>query len=137
MIRRLVVAVAVIAATLASHPAVAAEAPRRFTACAAVSATTRRCYGSGVTYEVGQTVFLRGRVTPAHPGFGEVMRQAPGGSGLRTAGIMGVGTDGRIRWSWTPRRRDVSRAEPHLVAFRISGVARSNVVEIWVVPEDY
>lgn len=136
MIRRLVVAVAV-ATTIAPRPAVAADERPRFTACAAVSATAPRCYTGGVTYEVGRTVFLRGRITPARPGFGEVVRRAPQGRRFVPVGTIGIGTDGRIRWSWTPRRRDVNRAEPYLFAFRIAGVGRSSVVEVWVVPEDY
>ena len=137
MIRRLVVAVAVVAATIAPRPAVAADERTRFTACAAVSATARRCYTGGATYEVGRTVFLRGRITPARPGFGEVVRRAPQGRRFVPVGTIGIGTDGRIRWSWTPRRRDVNRAEPYLFAFRIAGVGRSSAVEVWVVPEDY
>lgn len=135
MIRRLVVISAVIATTTA-QPA-AAEAPARFTACAAVSATAPRCYSGGATYEVGRTVFLRGRVTPARPGFGTVLRRAPHGHQFAAVGTIGVGTDGRIRWSWTPRRRDIDRAEPYLFAFRVHGVGRSPAVEVWVVPEDY
>lgn len=127
----------VLLTALSSAPASAAERPTRFTACAAVSATAPRCYNGGVTYALGQTVYLRGRVTPAHPGYGEVLRQAPGGHRFRVVGTMGVGTDGRIRWSWNPRPRDVNRGEPYLFAFRIPGVGRSNVVEIWIVPEDY
>ncbi len=137
MIRRLVVAVAVVAATIAPRPAVAADERPRFTACAAVSATAPRCYPRGVTYEVGRTVFLRGRITPARPGFGEVVRRAPQGRRYVPVGTIGIQTDGRIRWSWTPRRRDVNRAEPYLFAFRIAGVGRSSAVEVWVVPEDY
>lgn len=136
MIRRLVVAVAVVAA-LAPRPADGAEARSRITACAAVSATAPRCYRGGATYEVGRTVFLRGRVTPAQPGFGDVVRRAPDGRRFVPVGTMGIGTDGRIRWSWTPRRRDVNRAEPYLFAFRIAGVGRSPAVEVWVVPEDH
>ena len=136
MIRRLVVAIAVVAA-VAPLPADATASPSRFTACAAVSATAPRCHRGGATYEVGRTVYLRGRVTPAQPGFGDVVRRAPHGRRFVPVATMGIGTDGRIRWSWTPRRRDIDRAEPYLFAFRVRGVGRSPAVEVWVVPEDY
>jgi hypothetical protein len=137
MIRRLVVAMVVVVVAIAPRPADAADSRSRFTACAAVSATAPRCYRGGVTYEVGRTVFLRGRVMPAQPGFGDVVRRAPHGNLFVPVGTMGIGTDGRIRWSWTPRRRDIDRAEPYLFAFRVQGVGRSPAVEVWVVPEDY
>jgi hypothetical protein len=136
MIRRLVVVMAVVAA-IAPGPADAADPRSRFTACAAVSATAPRCYRGGVTYAVGRTVFLRGRVMPAQPGFGDVVRRAPHSRRFVPVGTMGIGSDGRIRWTWKPRRRDVDRAEPYRFAFRVHGVGQSPAVEVWVVPEDY
>ena len=141
MIRRLMVAIVVVAmvdvAAIAPRSADAADPRSRFTACAAVSATAPRCYRGGVTYEVGRMVFLRGRVMPAQPGFGDVVRRAPHSRRFVPVGTMGIGTDGRIRWSWTPRRRDIDRAEPYLFAFRVHNLGRSPAVEVWVVPEDY
>jgi hypothetical protein len=136
MIPRLVVAMVVVAA-IAPRPDDAADPRSRFTACAAVSATAPRCYRGGVTFAVGRTVFLRGRVSPAQPGFGAVVRRAPHGRRFVPVGTMGIGTDGRIRWSWIPRRRDIDRAAPYLFAFRVHGVGQSPAVEVWVVPEDY
>jgi len=124
--------IAVLTLVVPAEPAPAHEDDHRFRVCAAVSTTDRDCYGS-VTYEAGQTVFLRGRLRPAHPGFGQVLRAAPGGR-WRVVGTIGVQQDGRARWSWTARTRDVDGGRPHRFAFRVPGVARSNVVEIWIVP---
>jgi hypothetical protein len=133
--RRLAVAAAVVVAATLAPPRQADASPRqRFTICATVSATSPRCYNGGVTYEVGQTVYLRGRITPAHPGFGQVLRRAPSSQRMRVVGTMGVAADGRIRWSWPTRARDVDGGEPHLFAFRIPDVGRSHLVEVWVVP---
>jgi hypothetical protein len=135
MVRRLLVAALVLAAVFL--PAQRAEGePTRFRLCAAVSTTDPRCYNGGVTYEAGRTVFLRGRVSPAHPGFGQVLRRDPGQGRYRVVGTIGIAQDGRIRWSWPTTRRDIDRGRPYLFAFRIPDVARSNPVEIWIVPRD-
>jgi hypothetical protein len=135
-VKRLLVAGALVAAALVATAEPAAARRNDFRLCAAVSTVDPRCYNGGVTYEAGQTVYLRGRLTPAHPGFGQVLRRAPGDR-WRVVGIMGVQDDGRVRWSWPTRRRDIDGAHPYLFAFRVPGVAGSNLVEVWIVPRDY
>ncbi len=110
-----------------------AAPPTRFSSCAAVSATAPRCHES-VTYEVGRTVFLRGRVVPARPGLAHVLRRVPDGNHFVRVGRTRVDERGRIRWSWRPTPRDAEPAAPYLFAFAIPGVGRSTAVEVWVVP---
>ena len=136
MIRRLAVALAVLV-TAASPTDVAgagaSHEPDRFTACAAVSAGAARCHRRGVTSEHGRTVFLRGRVVPAHPGFGEVLRRMPRSRREVRVGTIGVAPDGRIRWSWVPKRRHIRPAAPYRFVFRLPGIGRSNPVPVWIV----
>ena len=126
-------ALAVLAGVLLPTPA-AAQPADDFRLCAAVSEISPRCHNAGVTYEAGQTVFLRGRISPPHPGYGQVLRRDPGARTWRVVGLMGVAEDGRVRWSWPAKRRDVNGGRPYLFAFRIRGVGRSNLVEVWIVP---
>jgi hypothetical protein len=107
--------------------------PAPFTACAAVTAKAPRCSDS-VTYEVGTTVYLRGRVVPPRPGFGWVLRQAPDHGRVVRVGLMGVDRQGRVRWSWRPAARHVDPGAPYVFAFALPGVGRSTTVDVWVVP---
>lgn len=135
MIRRLVVALAVLgAAVLPTEAAGAAPRPERFTACAAVSRTAPRCHRS-VTYENGRTVFLRGRITPARPGFGAVLRRMSRGRRFVRVGTIGVAANGRIRWSWAPQRRHVQPAAPYTFVFRVPGAGRSTPTAVWIFPQ--
>ncbi len=132
MARRLVALIVLLAAVAVAQPADAHPA-ERFRLCGAVSTSAPRCYNRGVTYEAGQTVNLRGIAAP-HPGFGQVLRRDPGARHFRVVGVMGVAEDGRIQWSWPAKRRDVDGGQPYVFAFRIEGVGRSNLVEVWIVP---
>jgi hypothetical protein len=108
--------------------------PPVFRVCASTAATRASCHNGGVDYEVGRTVHLRGRITPAHPGFGQVLRRRPDDARFTVVGTIGIAEDGTTRWSWRTRARDVDRKAPYLFALRIPGLGRSNVVEVWVLP---
>jgi hypothetical protein len=107
--------------------------PTTVSLCAAVSATDPNCYNAGVTYEAGQTVHLRGRVRPNSAATVEVLRQRPNREQLEHVATVRAQDDGRVRWTWTTRTRDVDGGAPYLFALRLAG-RRSNLVEIWVVP---
>jgi hypothetical protein len=118
-----------------ARPATAAIAPP-VRLCAAVSATDRRCYNAGVTYEAGRTVFLRGRGDPTHHGTAQVLRRPPGTGRWSVVANVRITDRGRARWSWRTRRRDIDGGDPYLFALRVNGAPRSNVVEVWVVAGD-
>jgi hypothetical protein len=108
--------------------------PARVSLCAAVSATDPSCYNAGVTYEAGQTVHLRGRVRPNAAVTVDVLRQRPRRQQVERVATLQAGDDGRVRWTWTTRDRDVDGGAPHLFRLELAGGRRSNVVEVWVVP---
>ncbi len=137
MSRRLVVSiVAVLVGLIALADPAAAHPTERFTACAAASTTTRQCDRVGAEFEGGATVFLRGRVSPAHPGFGEVWRRAPYSSRWERVGLMGVNEQGRIRWSWVTTEDDAVASAPYTFQFRVRRHGRSWAAKVWVVEAD-
>ncbi len=132
MIRRLAVAIALVVGGMSFAPAPADAHPaERFTACTARSTTTTQCDRRGAAFIAGQTVYLRGRVTPAHPGFGEVWRRAPHSQWWAKVGLIGINEQGRIRWSWVTDRYHVASA-PYTFQFRIPGHGRSWATQAWV-----
>jgi 5-hydroxyisourate hydrolase-like protein (transthyretin family) len=108
--------------------------PATVSLCAAISATDPHCYNAGVTYEVGQTVHLRGRVRPEGARTVEVLRRRPHESRLERVATVTATADGRARWTWTTRTRDIDGGAPYLFALRVAGGRPSNLVEVWVVP---
>jgi hypothetical protein len=134
MSRRLLVAIATaVAATALLAPPADAHPAERFTACAATSATTPRCDRLGTTFDAGRTVYLRGRISPAHPGFGQVWRRAPYSSRWEQVGLMGVSEQGRIRWSWVTDEDDAVASAPYTFQFRVPRHGRSWAAKVWVV----
>jgi hypothetical protein len=116
---------------LAQPSPVRADTIERFTACVALSTTTPECSRQGAVVDAGAAVYLRGRVSPAHPGFGEVWRRSPGSSRFAKIGIMGVNQQGRIRWSWITDADDAS-STPYTFQFRIPGHGRSWTTKVRV-----
>ena len=110
-----------------------AHPTERFTACAAQTPTTRQCDRRDAEFEAGETVYLRGRVSPAHPGFGEVWRRAPFSSRWQRVGLMGVNEQGRIRWSWVTEEDDAVASAPYTFQFRVPRHGRSWAAKVWVV----
>ena len=101
-----------------------ADTIERFTACVALSTTTPECSRQGAVVDAGAIVYLRGRVSPPHPGFGEVWRRSPHADRFVKVGIMGVNEEGRIRWSWITDGNDAASA-PYTFQFRIPGHGRT------------
>ena len=134
MSRRFAPAIAAAALALTGASGTAHAHPtERFTACAALSSTTRQCDRVGVEFEAGDTVFLRGRVSPAHPGFGEVWRRVPYSSRWEHVGLMGVNEQGRIRWTWVTDEDDAVASAPYTFQFRVPRHGRSWAAKVWVV----
>ncbi len=134
MPRRLVVSILAAAAVLVGVAGPARAHPtERFTACAALSPTTRYCGRLGTEFDAGGTVYLRGRVSPAHPGFGEVWRRAPYSARWERVGLMGVNEQGRIRWSWRTDEDDAVASAPYTFQFRVLRHGRSWAAKVWVV----
>jgi hypothetical protein len=135
MPRRLAAALAVLALGLVIHPTRADAHPiDRFTACAATSPTTPTCARRGAHYTAGDTVYLRGRVTPAHTGFGQVWRRAPWSNQWIKFGTIGIDRLGRIRWSWLTYPDDVYGGRAYTFQFRIPGHGRSWTTKAWLKP---
>ena len=107
--------------------------PTTVSLCAAISSTTPSCYNAGITYEAGMTVHLRGQVRPPATGTVEVLRQKPHEHRLSHVSSATVGADGRVRWTWTTRPRDIDGHAPYLFALQTPDGHRSNIVEVWVV----
>ena len=130
---RRLVAVAIVLATIALAAPAGAHPAERFTACAALTTTTPQCDRQGAEFEAGAVVYLRGRISPAHPGFGEVWRRAPYSSRWERVGLMGVNEQGRIRWSWATDEDDAVASAPYTFQFRVPRHGRSWAAKVWVV----
>jgi hypothetical protein len=107
--------------------------PPRFNVCASVT-RPGPCFNDGMDVVPGEAVHLRGRITPAHPGTGRVLRLGPEDRGWTVVANVAIARDGTARWSWFPRLRDVRLKSPYRFRFLAPGLARSNGIEIWVQP---
>ena len=129
--RRLVLAALPLLLVVGIARPASAHPVERFTACVALTTTTPECSRQGAVLEAGATAYLRGRVSPAHPGFGEVWWRAPSSDRFVRVGTMGVNEQGRIRWSWRTTTSDIA-STPHTFQFRLPGHGRSWTTKVRV-----
>jgi hypothetical protein len=126
--RRALATGALLAAIVA--PAVAAAHPTdTFDACL-TRADVDVCDDT-FSYVYGDTVLLRGEVSPAHAE-AVVLRKAPGADRWERVEVVSITDEGRLRWRWRTHRRDAVQDAPYLLRFRIPGHGRSDAVEAFV-----
>lgn len=124
---RLAVTVAVSAGLTA--PAAAAHPTDAFDACLTRSGTD--ICDDTFSYVFGDTVILKGTVSPVHEEAFVVMK-APGDDRFRREDTVSISDAGRMKWRWHTRRGDAVQDEPYLLRFKIPGHGRSDVVEAFV-----
>jgi hypothetical protein len=110
---------------------------RSFEACAARSRTTATCLRQQ-RYILNESVYLRGKVTPAHAGFrAAVLQLDPGSNVWISVDGVRVSETGRMRWRWETTFHDADRHHPYTFKFEIFGHPRaSDVVRTWVLFRD-
>ena len=84
------------------------------------------------SYLYGDTVILKGRVTPAGSSEAVVLRKTPGEDTWERMGTVPVSDTGRMKWRWRTRYRDAVQDAPYLLRFRIPGHGKSEAVEAYV-----
>lgn len=83
------------------------------------------------SYVFGDTVMLKGTVSPAHAE-AVVLMKAPGEDRFHREDSVAISDAGRMKWRWETRRRDAVQDEPYLLRFKIPGHGKSDVVEAFV-----
>ncbi len=117
------------ALTVALVPTLAAAHPADIDAC-----LTRADVGicdDTFSYLYGDTVILKGRVSPRHDE-AVVQRKAPGADRWERVGTVSISDAGKMRWRWRTRRADAVQDAPYLLRFKIPGHGRSDVVEAFI-----
>lgn len=105
--------------------------PDSFTAC--IGPVQATYCSSGDTYQVGDLLWLRGKVRPPHAGMtAQVQLKEPGSDTWEKVGSDVVADTGKVRWTW---RTDVSDSSPDFYRFRwkIPGHGASEIVKVRVV----
>jgi hypothetical protein len=131
-VRRLLVVVALPAALLAlGTPPAAAHPTTSFSACS-VKPHGSTC-ANDIIYHLGDTIRLRGRVTPPHASLrAQVWREKPQQGRFHLVGSVAIGAGGGMHYVWqTSLRTDPGEAQ-YKFQFRIPGHGRSNVVRLWL-----
>lgn len=107
-----------------------------FEACAARTRTSSTCLRhERVT--LNQTVFLRGKVSPAHAGFrARVLRRDPGSNVWMLVDAVRVSESGGMRWRWKTTFHDADRYHPYTFKLVIARHRASNRVRVWVLFRD-
>ena len=122
------------AIVLTATPVATAHPTHSFDACGANRRHGGACYDNGATYLYGDTVFLRGKVSPPHSRFtAGVWRQRPGSHHWRRVDSVPISDTGRMRWSWRTTRDDADQSDPYHFQFRIHGHGHSGSIPIWVI----
>ena len=83
------------------------------------------------SYVFGDTVILKGTVSPAHAE-AVVLMKAPGEDRFVREDTVAISDAGRMKWRWQTRRRDAVQDEPYLLRFKVPGHGKSDVVEAFV-----
>jgi hypothetical protein len=122
-------AAAALLASLVAPAAAAAHPTDAFDACL-TRADVDVCDDT-FSYVYGDTVVLRGDVSPVHDE-AVVLRRAPGADRWERVDVVSISDEGRLRWRWRTHRRDAVQDAPYLLRFRIPGHGRSDVVEAFV-----
>jgi hypothetical protein len=126
------VIVLAIAGTVLIVPQLALAHPTRsFDSCAAYRRHGRPCLDSA-TYDVGDRVFLRGRVDPPHANHRAYVNYLrPGAVKWRRGVSVPISESGRMRWSFRSESGDASADAWHF-RFRIVGHGKSDVTEVFI-----
>ena len=107
-----------------------------FEACAARTRTSQTCV-KRERYTLGQTVFLRARVSPAHAGFlAGVIRRDPGSNVWIRVDAVRISDRGGMRWRWKTTFQDAARRFPYTFKFVIARHRESDKVRTWVLFRD-
>jgi hypothetical protein len=83
------------------------------------------------SYLYGDTVILRGRVSPVHAE-AVVLRKTPGEDTWERMGTVPISDTGKTKWRWRTRYRDAVQDAPYLLRFKIPGHGKSDAVEAYV-----
>ena len=136
----LAITLTVVPGSALAHPA------RSFDACAAYRRHGGIC-GNTATYVIGDRVFLRGRVEPAHEGhpFVAVRRRTahedhdafvtflrPGAERWRRGVSVHITATGRMRWSFRATKVEADQTEPWRFRFRIPDHGVSGAVTVFI-----
>jgi hypothetical protein len=122
----LAIMLTVVAEPTLAHPA------RSFDACAAYRRHGGICADTA-TYVIGDRVFLRARVEPAHEGrdaFVTFLR--PGAERWRRGVSVHITASGRTRWSFRATKVEADRSEPWRFRFRIPGHGASDAMTVFI-----
>jgi len=126
-------ALAALLALLAVGMPAAANTPESFTACIAPDETSTYCE-SGDTYLVGSTLWLRGKVKPAHAGMdAKVQTKEPGNDEWAKVGKVTVSDAGEMSWTWKTEASDAD-ADAYRLRFKIPDHGKSEVATVWLTP---
>jgi hypothetical protein len=113
------------AATASAHPT------RDFEACTRY--LPEGCIRRGAAFLYGDTVIIRGRVSPPHDGLeARVLRQDPRSERWRVVDVVRVTARGKMRFHWDTTRGDAVQDAPYRFRFRIPGHGASNATEAFV-----
>jgi len=108
-----------------------AQAATSFTACA-VRPHGTKC-ANDVVYHLGDTIRLRGHVTPPHSNLrAQVWREKPQQKKFHRIGSVAIGAHGGMRYVWPTSLQDDPGEAQYKFQFRIPGHGRSNVVRLWL-----
>lgn len=121
---------ALLALCVLAGPAIA-NVPDSFTAC--IGPVQATYCSSGDTYQVGDALWLRGKVRPSHAGMTAlVLMKEPGSDTWEQVGSDAVADTGKLRWTW---RSDASDSSPDFYRFRwkIPGHGLSEIVKVRVI----
>jgi hypothetical protein len=102
-----------------------------FTACS-VKPHGTKC-GNDIVYRLGDTIRLRGHVTPPHASLrAQVWREKPQQKKLHLLGTVPIGAQGGMHYVWHTSRLDDPGEAQYKFQFRIPGHGKSNVVRLWL-----
>jgi hypothetical protein len=131
MMRRLATLALAITLTVVAGPALA-HPTRSFDACAAYRRHGGTC-GDSATYVIGDRVFLRAHVEPAHEdhdAFVTFLR--PGAERWRRGVSVHITASGRMRWSFRATRIEADQTEPWRFRFRIPDHGASDAMTVFI-----